>query len=88
MTSAAVLGIRVGYEVPAMLTATGGTYLADDLWQADTPAFRSAAANHAGTCWSRRFARERQQFGSAITVASALLEDRPDTVEHLKKRWL
>ena len=88
MTSAAVLGIRVGCEVPAMLTVTGGTYLAHDLWQADTPAFRPPAANHAGTSWSRRFARERQQFGSAITVAIALLEDRPDNIEHSTKRWL
>jgi hypothetical protein len=75
-------------EVAVMLNETAGSCLARELGQADTPAFRLAVANQAGKYWIECLAREGHHLDSAITMSSALLDERPDILKHLKKTRL
>jgi hypothetical protein len=71
-------------EVGVMLNDAAARFLAMQLGQDDTHAFRLAAARHAGDYLLRKLVGEGRRLDSAITLSQGVLDDNPDILDHLQ----
>jgi hypothetical protein len=76
---------RHNKEVGVMLNDPAARYLAAELGQEDTRAFRVAAARQAGAYLVEKLALEGRYIDSSVDLSKRTLDANPDILEHLKR---
>ena len=77
---------RNAKEVAVQLNDAAARYLAEQLGEENTPAFRKAAAQHAGRFWVEQLVTVHDHpLDSAITMSRGTLDEHPEILEHLKR---